>query len=84
MEWEACKKCEAANKIYPIVCTCSDLRREAEARLAEANAEIERLRKGILAALSEYGDAQSDGCDANGAWDCVREAVDALLERGRS
>jgi hypothetical protein len=24
--------------------------------------------------LSAYSDAQSDGCDANGAWDCLRGA----------
>lgn len=47
---------------------------------AEAEAEIDRLRKGILAAICEYGDAQSDGCDSNGAFDCVREAVDELLK----
>ena len=46
----------------------------------EAEAEIERLRKGIEAALVEYNSALSDGCDPNGAYDCVSDAVDELLK----
>ncbi len=46
---------------------------------AEAETEIERLRRGIRAMSAEFGEAIADGCDANGASDCVSELAQELL-----
>jgi len=42
-------------------------------RLQAANAT---LKEAILSVpISEYAEAQRDGCDANGAWDCFIQAL---------
>jgi hypothetical protein len=52
--------------------------------LAEAEAEIARLRDGIIKIFLEYQGALTDGCDSNGAYDVAREFAGELLKRGRS
>ena len=48
----------------------------AKGQIRELQAENERLKKAIKhLSLGEYTDALSEGCDANGAFDCLCEAV---------
>lgn len=47
-----------------------------EKQLEQLQSENERLRKAIQSVpTDEYGEAQSDGCDSNGAWDCFLESL---------
>ena len=48
----------------------------AKGQIRELQAENERLKKAIKRlSLGEYTDALSEGCDANGAFDCLCEAI---------
>ncbi len=45
-----------------------------EARIAALReAKIEALKEALVVIAEAYGDAQRDGCDPNGAWDCACE-----------
>jgi len=65
---------------------------ELEQRLAvvqeainERDAELVLLRNALdTLPLYEYGDAQREGCDAKGAWDCFREALEEHVTAVRS
>ena len=65
------KLCEALNAAL-------DDFNKAEARLSKL---VEALNS---IPFSEYGIAQREGCDANGAWDCFREACDRHIKQALS
>ncbi len=49
---------------------------------SEKDKEIEGLREAIRnVPTEEYGEAERDGCDASGAWDCFIEKLDKWEEQ---
>jgi hypothetical protein len=47
----------------------------------EAACRIEKLAEGLRKIpFQEYGDAQGDGCDPNGAWDCFYSKADEHIK----
>lgn len=54
-------------------------------RIAERDAELTMLREALdTIPLHEYGDAQREGCDGKGAWDCFKEALTEHVAAVRS
>lgn len=56
---------------------CSVAKREAvkDNRIAELEAALKTIPFG------EYSEAQREGCDSNGAWDCFLEAADEHIKK---
>ncbi len=48
----------------------------------EAACRIEKLTEALRTIpFGEYGEAQGDGCDSNGAWDCFYDKADEHIKR---
>ena len=86
-EAAALKKLEAAHREEEAR-QAADLRErlaEAQAAIDERDAELAMLREALdTIPLHEYGDAQREGCDAKGAWDCFKEALEGHISAVRS
>lgn len=60
-------------------------RNELLAALAERDTELAILCTALnTIPVHEYGEAQREGCDAKGAWDCFREALAEHVDAARS
>jgi len=58
---------------------------DAQVVIDERGAELTMLREALdTIPLHEYGDAQREGCDAKGAWDCFKEALEGHISAVRS
>ena len=57
----------------------------AQSAIDERDTELAMLREALdTIPLHEYGEAQREGCDAKGAWDCFKEALAEHISAVRS
>ena len=57
----------------------------AQSAIDERDTELAMLREALdTIPLHEYGEAQHEGCDAKGAWDCFKEALEKHISAVRS
>ena len=58
---------------------------DLQTAVEERDTELTMLREALdTIPLYEYGDAQREGCDPGGAWDCFKEALEEHISAVRS